>query len=489
MVVSLLGILGLQAYWLKQAIDRSTAEFDQRANRALRASAMKLARLDIEDHLENQIDGLLESMTWPDSLNLDSVSQSFKETQSEIIVEEKVGGVSEAKSKRPRGREKFIVIESVTSDDGTEEIEIIRKQGLEVIEKAVHSVIIREFKEEVSLGELLGKRDVGEVIQEQLQAEGLDLDFEYMVFKDSVLAKHSSTTRIELTPYKTSLFPDEDLEAFLYLGFTSKGAYVLKNTGQVLLLVALFSLLMIGTTIYAIRFMLRQKRLADMKTDFINNMTHEFKTPLATIGLAADSLRHPNLTGKKEEISRYSSIISKESKRLNTHVESLLQLAKMERGELQLDKKEVNLNDLLADVLEDNKLLFEQSEAKVSTEFPEKPCRILVDAYHLKNALTNVLDNAVKYSPEAPEISVKLELEVVQAVISIKDKGRGITDEAKKRAFESFYREQSGNLHEVKGFGVGLSYVKKIVEAHGGVIELHSKPGRGTMVILKLPCR
>jgi len=493
MVISLLGILGLQAYWLKQTIVRSKADFDQRANRALRASALELAKLDIEDHLEIQIDEIMESLTWTDELARDTTIQIISKKEKRWVVSEDNQALIEIEEELKgqnhlSDRKNMIVIESLKTDDEREKVEVIKRQGMEVIEQAMQSVIIREIKNEVSLEELLGMHDVGEIIREKLGKEGIDIHFDYAVIVDSIITEYSSTTDLEVTPYKASLFPEDDLKAFLYLGFSSQGAFVLKNTAEVLILVTLFSLLMISTTVYAIRFMLRQKRLADMKTDFINNMTHEFKTPLATIGLAADSLRHPKMSGSKSEIDRYSHVISKESQRLNSHIESLLQLAKMERGELYLKKERLDLIELVKAGIDDNRLLLEHSGAKVETRFPETDCQILVDAYHFRNTISNLIDNAVKYAKEAPEIFIEVKRDETMAEIVIRDKGRGMNEETKRRAFESFYREQGGNLHEVKGFGVGLSYVKKITEGHEGSVELRSKPGKGTTVILKIPC-
>jgi two-component system phosphate regulon sensor histidine kinase PhoR len=493
MVVSLMGILSLQAYWLKQTVDRSRAEFDQRANRALRASAVELAKLDIEDQLETQIDEILESLTWVDEMERDTTIQIISRKEKRWLINEDNQELIEIEKELKardhlKGRRNMVVIESLKDGEGREKMELIRREGMEVIEQAMQSVIIREIKDNVSLSELLGSHDVGSVIHEKLSKEGIDIQFEYAVFEDSIVSKYSSTKDLEMTPYKTSLFPEDGVKAFLYLGFSTQDAFILKDSAEVLILVTLFSLLMIGTTIYAIRFMLQQKRLADMKTDFINNMTHEFKTPLATIGLAADSLRHPKLPGRKEEIDRYSNIISKESKRLNSHVESLLQLAKMERGELRLNKEEVDLIELVRSAIDDNKLLLEQSGAIVKTDLPEKDCRTSVDGYHFRNAISNLIDNAVKYSVDTPDILVSVNRENEVAEITITDKGRGMSEETRKRAFESFYREQSGNLHDVKGFGVGLSYVKKIVEGHDGSIVLHSKIGKGTTVTLKLTC-
>ncbi|HKK38674.1 MAG TPA: histidine kinase dimerization/phospho-acceptor domain-containing protein, partial [Cryomorphaceae bacterium] len=355
MVVSLLGILSLQAFWLKQTIDRSRAEFNIRANRALRASAVELAKLDIEDQLENQIDEIVESLTWVDESDRDNIIHIIHRKEKRWRIDEDSNALIKIEEEWQNGdndtnTRNMIVIESLKNEE-REKVEVIKRQGMEVIEQAMHSAIIRELKEEVSLTDLLGSHDIAAVIRNKLSKEGIDGRFDYAVFEDSVISKYSSTVDLQSTPYKTP-FPKDDLNAFLYLGFSSQDAFILKDSAEVLILVTLFSLLMVGTTLYAIRFMLQQKRLADMKTDFINNMTHEFKTPLATIGLAADSLRHPKLPGRKEEIDRYSNIISKESKRLNSHVESLLQLAKMERGELRLKKDKVDLTELVRSAIE-----------------------------------------------------------------------------------------------------------------------------------------
>ncbi len=483
MTVSLLGVIGLQGYWLKQTIDQAAEEFDQRAERALFATVSNLKQSEVELLINEEFEEVFDMRT----LIRDSIPQYTTEFVYEVGEPGEVEVIVNAGGKTlSEDHRSVIIIESDTTNIFREFEKV--EQEFEVLEQAFKTVLVRQLTAEEDLYRRLENVEIQPLINDELQKEGIDLPFDYAITTDSVLAQFSSSVEIDNMEYAVDIFRSEEDSPILHLGFATKGAYILKNTGSVLGLVTLFTLLMLGTTIYAIRFMLSQKRLADMKSDFINNMTHEFKTPLATIGLAADSIRHPRVRGNETELDRYSDIIAKESKRLNSHVESILHLAKMERGEIRLKKVRVKINDLLREAIAANRLRIEQSGANLTEDFLENDAECLVDPYHVGNALSNLIDNAIKYSKENPVIGISVKREAGFIHFKVTDKGIGMSEEAKKRAFEAFYREQTGNLHDVKGFGVGLSYVKEIAEEHGGSANLESKKGKGTTVTIKIPC-
>jgi two-component system phosphate regulon sensor histidine kinase PhoR len=250
---------------------------------------------------------------------------------------------------------------------------------------------------------------------------------------------------------------------------------------------ALMLLFFAGTFLTAIYVILKQKKLAEIKTDFINNMTHEFKTPIATISLALDSIHNPKVMNDQQRIHYYTDIIGRENQRMNAQVEHVLQMALLDKENFELNEQLLNLHELIEGVAGPFQLQVASRGGKLKLALHAVNAAILGDELHLTNVIHNLLDNANKYSPQAPEITVSSRNEKKWLVIEVQDCGMGMTNETQRRVFEKFYREPNGNLHNVKGFGLGLAYVKSLVEKHGGSISVASEAGRGSRFTLKLP--
>jgi len=238
---------------------------------------------------------------------------------------------------------------------------------------------------------------------------------------------------------------------------------------------------------YAIVVILKQKRLSEVKTDFINNMTHELKTPISTIGLSSQVLLNKDIAKDPERIHRYAQIIKAENNRLENQVERVLQLAKLDKGEITLKKENFNLKELILDSVEVFRISAAQNDGTIATSFDLKNNNILADKVHLTNIIHNLLDNANKYSPENPEIEVKTYTSNSWITVSISDNGKGISKEQQKLIFDKFYRIPTGSVHDVKGFGLGLYYVKKIIKQHGGKIAVESELNKGSKFTFWLP--
>jgi two-component system phosphate regulon sensor histidine kinase PhoR len=216
-------------------------------------------------------------------------------------------------------------------------------------------------------------------------------------------------------------------------------------------------------------------------------MTHEFKTPIATINLALDAIKNPKVIDDKEKVFRYLQMIRDENKRMHAQVENVLRISKLEKKELDITKENLDIQEIIEDAIEHVHLIIEDRGGVITTHFDAFRTSALLSDVHFTNLMVNILDNAIKYSPEAPEIDIYTENIKDSILIKVQDKGLGMSKVAQKRIFEKFYREHTGDIHNVKGHGLGLAYVKRIVEDHNGHIFVESEKGKGSTFIIKIP--
>lgn len=239
--------------------------------------------------------------------------------------------------------------------------------------------------------------------------------------------------------------------------------------------------------IFSIYSFLRQKKISEMKSDFVNNITHEFKTPIATISLASEMLLKPSVLASEAKARKYAGIIYDENIRLKNQVEHVLQLAVLDRGMYNLKYKSIDIHHLILKITESYKLLIKEKSGLLKLHLNATNYQSYADDMHVENIITNLLDNANKYSPGNPDITISTFNRNDHIVIAVEDKGIGISHENQKRIFRKMFRVHTGNVHDVKGFGLGLYYVKSMVEAHNGNINLHSEPGKGSRFEISLP--
>jgi two-component system, OmpR family, phosphate regulon sensor histidine kinase PhoR len=238
---------------------------------------------------------------------------------------------------------------------------------------------------------------------------------------------------------------------------------------------------------YSVWVILKQKKLSEMKNDFIGNMTHELKTPISTIALSSEVISDPDIVNEPDRLREYARIIRSENERLRNQVERVLQLATLDKDQLDLKRERVNMHQLLGEVIEHFKLPLQERRVTLQTELKARPPMVLGDKVHLANTITNLLDNALKYGPTDSTITISTVTQGAWFCLSVRDRGIGIRKEDLKHIFERFYRVHTGNVHNVKGFGLGLHYVQQIAHAHEGRVDVQSEPGQGSMFTLKLP--
>ena len=330
-------------------------------------------------------------------------------------------------------------------------------------------------------------------LKRSLSFADIHTPFEFAVIKNGVVTegtyKKSNKNDFLESNYMVRLFSDNIVRQDLILSvvFPEKTNYVLGSMAWLLSGSLLFSLIILATFALSLFFIIRQKKITEMKSDFINNMTHEFKTPIATISLAADTITNPKVIKDESSIKHFISLIKKENSRMNKKVETILQIASLDKNEIVFKFENLSVHSIIERAVDAIEILLQQRNGSVRLNLDATEPVIYGDNEHLFNLMNNLLDNAIKYSAEEPDITVRTMNSERGIIINVEDKGIGMTKHVQGRIFERFYRQTSGNVHDVKGFGLGLNYARAIVSAHKGNITVHSESGKGSRFEVFLP--
>ncbi len=371
-------------------------------------------------------------------------------------------------------------------------------ENLEALE-VVWSIINNRQNFNRPLSERLSVKLLDSLLSHEIRDKNIDLPYQFGVLvKDTANAYQFVYTNVKDEKTKLELlhnglvirlFPNDDISpaSFLYVYFPDKYKAIFMEMIAVLLSSVVFNTIIITCFAFAIYTIIRQKKLSEVTRDFINNMTHEFKTPISTISLACQALQEPAMRANTRILDRYLGIIKDENNRLGHQVEKVLQIASLEKGDFKLKIEPVDVHQLLQKAGENMKLSIESQGGQLSQQLEATKTIVQADKVHLTNIFYNLLDNAIKYSPERPEIAITTEDGRSGIIISIADKGVGISKDVINRIFDKFYRVPTGNIHNVKGFGLGLSYVKTMIDAHHGQITVQSEPGKGSIFTIFLP--
>ncbi len=342
----------------------------------------------------------------------------------------------------------------------------------------------------VNLNNTIDAKTLQYYLINEFQKMGISTDFEYAIYDCSsdkmVYGNYVSAQGVvENKPIK-ALPKMDKLTYYFVIYFPERSSYI---TGKMdnWVLTSFILLFVIVFFSYALFIILRQRRLSEVQRDFINNMTHEFKTPISTIAIASETISQPDIVNTPERLFNYSGIIHEEAARLNMQVERVLQTVKAERKEFQLNKENIDLHELTKTIVESFTINANNKKGEIKLNLSATNYVISADKHHLTNVVFNLLDNAVKYSDKPPLITVTTINEGNKLLLSVSDEGIGIKKEYQKRVFDKFFRVPSGNIHTVKGFGLGLSYVKSIVKLHHWKINLKSEPTKGSTFTLVIP--
>lgn len=378
----------------------------------------------------------------------------------------------------------------------TQQLTLVMSQSRsDLIQRIVGDLVVQEPR---SIGERLRRSEIDSLLRFNLDEVGIYLVPDFGVIaagSDSVLLASADRflgtggEKLRASRFRTLLFPlDLTPGAFeLALHFPGQRGFLLKQVWPLLAASILFVAVIIAAFILTLGTVDRQRRLADRMVDFINNMTHEFKTPISTVSLASEAIDRADILEQPEALRRYNRMIRDENLRMRRQVEKILQIAQVEAGDFHLNLTTVDLHELATGTAETFALQIEKRQGALKLDLAARKSLVRGDPVHLGNVLANLIDNAIKYSPAAPVVGLKTSNRGGCLVLEVSDQGVGIERTDHARVFEKYYRCPTGDRHDVKGFGLGLSFVRLLAKAHGGTVELDSEPGHGTSVTLSLP--
>ncbi|MCU0474229.1 MAG: HAMP domain-containing histidine kinase [Bacteroidales bacterium] len=339
----------------------------------------------------------------------------------------------------------------------------------------------------------LDNKEIENMLRRSLLYAGIQTPFEFAVIKNGAVTegtfKKTGKNDFLKSSYMVRLFPDNLIRQDLILSvvFPDRTNYVLGSMTWILGGSMLFSLIILATFAMSLFFLIRQKKVTEMKSDFINNMTHEFKTPIATISLAADTITNPKVISDESRVRHFISMIKKENSRMNKKVETILQIASLDKKEIDFEFTDVSLHSVIERAVDTIEILVNERNGTIKLNLNASEPVIYGDGEHLVNLVNNLLDNAIKYSPEAPDITVETKNNENGIILTVTDRGIGMSKSVQNRIFDRFYRQTTGNVQDVKGFGLGLNYVRAIVDAHKGTIRVYSEQGKGSRFEVFLP--
>lgn len=370
------------------------------------------------------------------------------------------------------------------------------------VSEAVSSTIIRLEKTDglrIPMRPLIIEKNltynlIDSLLNDELNKKSISAEFDFGIFSTDqeyfILApEYMEPMELLENAYAFELFPEEMRAEpdYLMIYFPNERGFLMKQMAWLLIISIGMMLIIIFSFTYTILTIYRQKRISEMKNDFINNMTHEFKTPISTISLACQALRDSDVAKTTEVYDAYIGVIGEENIRLGAMAEKILQSAVLEKKQIELKKEWFDIHAVIADVVSKIGIQVQIKDGSIETNFKADPSEIYADKVHFTNLVNNLLDNANKYSPQKPVIKVDTRNVTTGVMISIEDNGIGISKKNQKKIFEKLYRVPMGNLHDFKGFGLGLSYVKVILEYHKGSISLESELKKGTKFDVFLP--
>jgi two-component system, OmpR family, phosphate regulon sensor histidine kinase PhoR len=515
MSISLVGLVSFQLYWINNTIAIEREEFNRKAFEAMERAVLNIEKAETVFYLADRTSQIFHHDTIPGIIyrEEEQVVKKFKFSDTVLSNRKKVFKIN-----RPaigNGAplpylERFEIRDSLIGEieaglfemplpPPPPSLDSVHKEIRQNLEKAnnreavIKQVMKDVLKAKIDPRDRIDKSMLKKYLDEALKNKGLELKYEFAVEakrpNNFLFASNHNMEFFQNSEFKVKLFPNDIFSSndFLVIYFPDKYNFILRKTWITLLASVLLIAIILYCFVYAVATLVKQKKLSEMKNDFINNMTHELKTPIATVALTCEALEDPDIKKDERLLQRYISVIRDENKRLGKQVEKVLQIASLDKKDFKLNLKELNVHQVIENAVDHLSLQIHNREGVLDKEFKATSPVLLADELHLTGIIYNLIDNAIKYSSDSPKIKISTEDAEHGILIKVKDHGQGISKDQLSKIFEKFYRIPTGNVHDVKGFGLGLAYVKTITEAHRGRIDVKSVLGEGTEFTIFLP--
>ena len=515
MISSLVAIILVQVYWTHSAWKDKEEEFSLSVIQSLKTVSSQIQDRELADYIA-AFERLIDSVGTPDESNYTDIflfmdenissnltsfyaygilEEDYNINLSEINLnienEENVKDFKKVKTTTILNNDQIFNRENrfASSINKLKSVERIN-----IFDQAKYRSAFLDYSSTIPIHRRVSSIELKTLLESELSTKNIKTKFEFGIYNNGLATKIKSNSYVELQTgpsYKTPIFVNDNGESpyTLVVSFPERDKYVFSSIISVAglsILLTLFVLVVSTTAVYQI---IHQKKISEIKSDFINNMSHEFKTPIATINLAIDAIKNPKTMGKASKVKDYINVIKEENNRMLSQVEDILLISQLEKGLLPIKMESVNINNIIKNSIYHVNLILQNKKGKIEVEYNAYEPNIIGNFDHLTNVLVNILDNALKYSENIPIIKIVTNNTEDDLLINIEDNGIGMDKSTKRLIFDKFYRKETGNIHDIKGHGLGLSYVKKIIELHKGKIELISKIKEGTKFIIKLPLK
>ncbi len=495
------GLILIQLYWIRNAIAITDQQFRYNANKALESVVLNLEEKELIKNIMEEIDpASTDSVTAvaPHNSPLARKLQGYQ-PNSALLETYGLNNPDQPIAITSSGHKIYISSENLPQFPPEETPETSPQITKSEISGRVTNkiVFLEKIMEKIlrttpDIRERIDPEDINKQLRKALNAVGINLNFEFsirsgrygIIWKTPGFLDKPGTNKFIIQLFPNDPVPSQN-QIVLYC--LQEGQYKFEKIGSLGFLSLLFTLLLLVLSTGTFIVIFRQKKISEIRSDFINNMTHELKTPISTISLASQMMADKSISDKDKNIDNLAKVIYDESTRLKFQVEKVLQMAIFEKMKLKLKLVEVNIHDIIDKATENFTLQIKNLDGKITRDYQAGISLAMINEIHFLNSISNLIDNAIKYSKDKPQITISTRNNKKGILITIEDKGIGITKESLKRIFDKFYRVPSGNLHNVKGFGLGLSYVKKIIEEHNGTIKAESQVNKGTRFIIFLP--
>jgi two-component system, OmpR family, phosphate regulon sensor histidine kinase PhoR len=495
------GLILIQLYWIRNAIAITDQQFRYLANKALESVVLNLEEKELIKNIVDDIGpGSTDSVTAivPANSPLARKLQGYR-SNSALLEMYGLNNPGEPIAITSSGHKIFISSESISpfsTDETTEPSPQITNS--EITGRVSNKIVsLEKIMEKILLNtpdirERINPEKLYEELRTALNTVGIYLDFEFSIRSGrygSIWKTQGFTDRPGTNKFIIQLFPNDPVPSQnqIVLYCLQERQYKFEKIGNLGFMSLLFTLLLLILSTGTFVVIFRQKKISEIRNDFINNMTHELKTPISTISLASQMMADKSIPSKDKDIDSLAKVISDESMRLKFQVEKVLQMAIFERMKMKLSLTEMDVHDIIDKAVDNFALQINNCNGTINTDLQATKTLVFIDEIHFLNSISNLIDNAIKYSKDNPDITISTRNSKKGILITIEDKGIGISKENLKRIFDKFYRVHSGNVHNFKGFGLGLSYVKKIIEEHNGSIKVESQINKGTKFTLFLP--